>query len=334
MFVDRHVKLLSRQRGSALRKVEQDVVISQIKKPRLDRPSYSSPSKDVKQSPESEPSFDVPQSPPEFHVSQDSNEPASTPPRSPVLNGGLLTSPDNPFTSPVPDQASAGQNSPVSPARNAETPILRTKDSPSLSPEPEFDFSDLPISQLRSNAISLAGIEVVWSILSNLFEEQLIPQAYADFDTATDATEQLMHKLDIKLLSTFMRGVLSDLQDTIDINSSNNELCSQLKECAKQKVKLSENLVDIRHQIIEWENREADDEQLEELQLKSALNDKLQNLAISVSTKAEHDDNHNDKDEMPSLEPTANDLVELLDPQDGILGRLQTLNRSLEKLLE
>ncbi|CEP63029.1 Ame1p LALA0_S07e00782g [Lachancea lanzarotensis] len=333
MLADRHVKLLSRQRGSALRKIDQDVVISQIKRPKLDRPSLSvSPSKNTLYEPEREPSFDLPQPPSESHfLAGNSNDPASTPPHSPVLNGGLLTSPELPLVSPTRDQASAGQKSPDHFLEMAETPPLTTQNSPIFSPAPEFDFSDLPISQLRTNSFSLARIEVIWSLLNNLFEEHLIPQAFADYDTASDPAEQLSHKLDIKLLSTFMHGTLSDLQDTQDINASNNELCSQLKDCARQKVILTERLVDLRQQITDWENKEDNDEQLQEMQLKSVLNDKLQGLAIDVSTKT---DENNANIATQPLESIADDLVPLLDPQDGILGTLKTFNTSLEKLLD
>ncbi|SCU81413.1 LAFA_0C04742g1_1 [Lachancea sp. 'fantastica'] len=335
MLADRHVKLLSRQRGSALRKIDHDVVISQIKKPRLDRPSLSvSPSKSNQYDPEHEPSLDLPQPPSEVHFPADLDDPASTPPHSPVLRNGLLTSPEILHTSPTRDQAPAGQEMPDNYLDLAETispPSKSSKSSQVIPLVPEFDFSGLPISQLRTNSLSQARIEVIWSLLNNLFEEQLIPQAFADHDTASNAADQLTYKLDIKLLSTFLHGILSDLQDTLDINASNNELCSQLKACAKQKATLTETLVDLRQQITDWENKEDNDAQLQEMQLKSALNDKLQSLAIGDYPSADEGDAITNPQ---PLEPIADDLIQLLDPQDGILGKLKTFNTSLEKLLD
>ncbi|SCU99647.1 LANO_0F02938g1_1 [Lachancea nothofagi CBS 11611] len=331
MLTERDVKLLSRQRGSALRKIEQDIVISQSKRPKLDRPSLPPPTLEHK-----EYGFDQSFAAPDLEDDVPLDVPTRSPTRSPVLNG-LLTSPENLFTSPTRFPASPDRASPASLPQVPETPPQLPKSPPRVSTtperprlEPDFSFSDLPISQLKSNPISLASIEVISSILESLFEEQLIPQSYADFDTATDSAEQFMHKLDIKLLSTFIHGVVSDLQDTLDINISNNELCSQLKDCERRKFILSEKLLDIRQQINDWETEPGSNEQLEELRRKSVLNDKLQNLVSNLS----HTPAIGEHTKVPSLERKVDDLVQLVNPNDGLLTKLQTFNDSLEKLLE
>ncbi|SCU78140.1 LADA_0A04060g1_1 [Lachancea dasiensis] len=333
MLVDRHVKLLSRQRGSALRKVEQDIVISQTKKQKLDRPPPSPPG-ESRREPDSD-YLSPPTALPDVDLEGGGSLPSETPRMSPVHSpelDGLPTSPANPFTSARGSDISPDLPISESPLKGTVDPFAAPIESvaPPSEPHFDFDFSELPISQLRANSLSLTSIEIISSVLHNLFEEQLIPQAYADFDTATTPADQVLYKLDIKLLSTFIHGVLADLQDTVDINLSNNELCSQVKECQRQKAQKTESLLELRHDINEWENKDDNAEHFDELRRKSALNDKLQNLIASISQEPAEPV----QSPLLSFDKVSDDLIRVTDPCNGALAKLRTFNDTLEKLLE
>lgn len=335
MLMDRDVKLLYRQRGSALRRTGQSIVISQAKRPKHSGRAVRERERDVAAAP-----------------GPAVGEQPSSPP--PLISDGFLGSPARELTR-EPTQLPHSPPAPLSPSPLVPLPALDADldadlgagldedlnadlgASPGMAghagaapllPAPQFSFSDVPLSRLHSNTVSLSSIEVVASLINSLFEEQLVPQCFAEFDTAASPEDRLMHKLDIKLYSTFVQAVLADLRDLLDINVSNNELLTQLKQTIKRKSALTQTLLDVRHETADWEANAGADEQLEELRQKSAVNAKLQALAQDVRTASADASAPTDADR------ALDDLTALLDPYNGVLAQLQTFNQSLEKLLE
>ncbi|KAM3159772.1 Inner kinetochore subunit AME1 [Lachancea thermotolerans] len=323
MLMDRDVKLLYRQRGSALRRTGQSIVISQAKRPKHSGRAVRERERDVAAAP-----------------GPAVGEQPSSPP--PLISDGFLGSPARELTR-EPTQLPHSPPAPLSPSPLVPLPALDADldadlgASPGMAghagaapllPAPQFSFSDVPLSRLNSNTVSLSSIEVVASLINSLFEEQLVPQCFAEFDTAASPEDRLMHKLDIKLYSTFVQAVLADLRDLLDINVSNNELLTQLKQTIKRKSALTQTLLDVRHETADWEANAGADEQLEELRQKSAVNAKLQALAQDVRTASADASAPTDADR------ALDDLTAVLDPYNGVLAQLQTFNQSLEKLLE
>ncbi|CUS21259.1 LAQU0S02e09670g1_1 [Lachancea quebecensis] len=340
--MDRDVKLLYRQRGSALRRTGQSIVISQAKRPKHGVRAAREPSREREVAVALEPAVDEqPSSPPplisdgfpDSPVREQTREPTqlpqSPPPRSPPSQ--LPPSPLMSLPAPDADLGAglvADLDVDLRTELNASSVVAGHTDAAFLLPAPQFSFSDVPLSRLHSNTVSLSAIEVVSSLINSLFEEQLIPYFFAEFDTATSPEDRLMRKIDIKLYSTFVQAVLTDLRDLLDINASNNELLTQLKQTIKRKGALTQTLLEVRHETADWEAKAGADEQLEELRQKSAVNAKLQALAQDIRTAGAEAPTPTDADR------ALDDLTAVLDPYNGVLAQLQTFNQSLEKLLE
>lgn len=329
--MDRDVKLLYRQRGSALRRTAQNIVISQAKR---HKSSSASPPPillpDLESDLAAEPLInDAPSSPLREGFPQMSASPSASPAR---LRGPVSDRPDhvntqtNLLASPSPSLPPLHHSDPVE--TGPESPQGSDVESPVI-PAPQFTFTNVPLSQLHSHTVSLASIEVLAAVLNILFEENLIPQSYADFETAQDPHDRLLHKIDIKLYSSFLHGVLADLHDLLDINISNNDLLAQLKHTIKRKTRSTQTLLDVRHETVDYENEPNARDQLDELRRKAAINDKLQSLAMG-KTNVERQD----ATPVSPQDFKVDDFIALMDPHNGVLAQLNNFNQSLEKLLE
>ncbi|SCW00584.1 LAFE_0C07426g1_1 [Lachancea fermentati] len=330
VLTDRAVKLLIRQRGSARRTVDRGVEISPLKRLRAShsRPPAASPG------------------PPNLDNLSPAAAAGSEPhwlPETPGLDAPSLPAasklqesqqaPETPGLGPAPFDASPApfEASPVhfdaSPAP-FDPPGQPGVGSPRRSPLPlpAYDFSDVPVARLSSSVTSITSIDVLVALFHALFEDQLIPQSYANFETASSGPEKLMYKLDIKVFSTFLEKVLADLRDILDINISNNELCFRLKQVLRAKHDLTEALLLVRQETHQLEMRADDSHDLDDLRRKLALNEKLHQLsrdiALPPTTPA-----------LSPLGPELDDFLHLMDPYNGVLARLQALNRKLEEML-
>lgn len=164
-----------------------------------------------------------------------------------------------------------------------ESEYTANKDAEISIPSYKYKFEDLPVTRLYASMTAISVIEVLSEIFANLFENELIPQAYDSMNKATsnhDTVGQILYQLDTRLFQDFLDKVLVDLRDIIDINVANNELCYQLKSIAVTKEELSQQLVDIRERLHKLnyqgevhQNKNEFDKLNNKLQLNTQLNE-------------------------------------------------------------
>lgn len=191
---------------------------------------------------------------------------------------------------------------------------------------PHYNFTGTPISRLSSSITSITSIDVLIEVFTKLFQDELIPQANQNFHDSQSKEEQIMYKLDLKLFETFLHKIVADLKDILDINLSNNELCYQLKQILRTKVDLSEELLLTRetlHELHQAETLSSDNNhKVQDLRRKLELNQLLNQLPQQLKSKR--------------VQPSPNQheldrFIELTDPYNGVLARISRLNDALRK---
>lgn len=218
---------------------------------------------------------------------------------------------------------------------------LDQKVSQNVSQEPEaeydddellsyYNFQSMPLRQLSSSITSVTSIDVLISIFTNLFQNDLIPQATKEFEGSRDRHSKMMYKLDVRIFESLLDQLVKDFKDILDINMSNNELCYQLKQIAMAREDLNEQLVEVRKELQllkcggEWY-------QLQQEQL--ALNDRVKlNDELNALSDKLLDQNFRAENEEPlSLSEPVNEFCELVNPYNGILANIENINERLQQ---
>lgn len=207
-----------------------------------------------------------------------------------------------------------------------------------------YNFDDIPIRQLSSSITSVTTIDVLSSLFINLFENDLIPQALKDFNKSDDDQfRKLLYKLDLRLFQTISDQMTRDLKDILDINVSNNELCYQLKQVLARKEDLNQQIISVRNEIQELKaGKDWHDLQNEQAKLndKVKLNKRLNDLTSTLLGKYEGDRKIMSQDsEDDSIRDDSNILdiahfVDLMDPNNGLLKKINKINENLSNELQ
>lgn len=207
-----------------------------------------------------------------------------------------------------------------------------------------YNFDDMPIRQLSSSITSVTTIDVLSSLFINLFENDLIPQALKDFNKSDDDHfRKLLYKLDLRLFQTISDQMARDLKDILDINVSNNELCYQLKQVLARKEDLNQQIISVRNEIQElkagkdWHDLQNEQSKLND---KVKLNKRLNDLTSTLLGRYEAGRNIMSQDsEDDSIRDDSNILdiahfVDLMDPYNGLLKKINKINENLSNELQ
>ncbi|QHS71770.1 Ame1p [Saccharomyces paradoxus] len=207
-----------------------------------------------------------------------------------------------------------------------------------------YNFDDIPIRQLSSSITSVTTIDVLSSLFINLFENDLIPQALKDFNKSDDDQfRKLLYKLDLRLFQTISDQMTRDLKDILDINVSNNELCYQLKQVLARKEDLNQQIISVRNEIQElkagkdWHDLQNEQSKLND---KVKLNKRLNDLTSTLLGRYEAGRNIRSQDsEDDSIRDDSNILdiahfVDLMDPYNGLLKKINKINENLSNELQ
>lgn len=300
-LTDRGIKLLYRQRGSHLRRIDGDIDTLIIED------QTQSPTPEVE---DEVPIVPEPGIPLELELGPDPGpgpEPGSEP---------------KPEFEPEPElnfpQDGFSQNEVQSPP--IHPPSIPEPREETLS-IPVYNFQDIPTRQLSSSITSITSIESIKTVLTNLLDKEIIPHAKLRFQSEKNRESKMMHKLDIKIFQMVSQQLNNDFQDILDINISNNELLYQLRQLIVTREDLNQQLVQSRSELQhlkyggEWYQLRNSHEKL---QSRLRLNQELNQLTKTIES-----------DDLPPSKARSlkkydiNDLCELLNPHTGLLNRLQ-----------
>ncbi|QLQ82125.1 hypothetical protein HG537_0G03800 [Torulaspora globosa] len=188
----------------------------------------------------------------------------------------------------------------------------------------QYEFEKMPLRQLSSSITSITSIDVLISMLSNLFQNDLIPQATKQFESARDKHSKMMYKLDIRIFESVLEQLIKDFKDILDINMSNNELCYQLKQLVMAREDLNQELVQVRKETQElkcggeWYQLQQEQSNLNE---RVHLNEQLNQLTATLNGELS----------LPSR-PTPvvtnaaiDEFCQLVNPYNGVLAQIEKL---------
>lgn len=193
-----------------------------------------------------------------------------------------------------------------------------------------YNFQDMPLRQLSSSITSITSIDVLISMFTNLFENDLIPQAIKEFESSKDSNSKMMYKLDVRIFESVLEQLIKDFKDILDINMSNNELCYQLKQIVVAREELNQELVETRSELQklkcggEWYKVQQEQS---ELNGRVELNDQLNHLNAQLHGEAAIPTSQ----EPLATNETVSDFCEMVNPYSGILARLEQMNNSLQQ---
>ena len=193
-----------------------------------------------------------------------------------------------------------------------------------------YNFQDMPLRQLSSSITSVTSIDVLISMFTNLFENDLIPQAIKEFESSKDSNSKMMYKLDVRIFESVLEQLIKDFKDILDINMSNNELCYQLKQIVVAREELNQELVETRSELQklkcggEWYKVQQEQS---ELNGRVELNDQLNHLNAQLHGEAAIPTSQ----EPLATNETVSDFCEMVNPYSGILARLEQMNNSLQQ---
>ncbi|AQZ12809.1 AME1 (YBR211C) [Zygosaccharomyces parabailii] len=186
----------------------------------------------------------------------------------------------------------------------------------------QYHFEDIPLRQLSSSITSITSIDVLRETFANLFQSDLIPQAKRHFEQGKDRQSKMVHKLDVRIFQRVAEQLGSDFQDILDINMSNNELCYQLKQLIATKDDLNQQLVSTQAELQQLLNgserhqlQEFQDHLNQRLRLNAQLNELHQVVQSPVPPPGPA--------ELGPHKYTINDLCDSLNPHTGLLARIQ-----------
>ncbi|XDT05836.1 Hypothetical protein J6897_03654 [Nakaseomyces glabratus] len=195
------------------------------------------------------------------------------------------------------------------------------------------------VSRLYSSITSVTTIHVLQAIFTNLLQNDLIPQALTAFNGTTNVPrlsqlKKMSHKLDMRIFQVLAEQLTADLDDLLDINKANNELCYQLKELTANSQLLNKELIAVRkeHQTIKYGGKKH---KLEND--RANINSKIQlNAQLVELTEALLNDNEDDQTDAPLTINSLNlrHTCELLDPHNGLVKRLQSKINEIKSLQE
>lgn len=294
-LTDRGIKLLYRQRGSHLRKVHHDSDDDIV----VIRAPYTQEPEDIQDGFDQEANEDI------FDV-----EPA------PIY---------------LEEQEQEQANEPVTEDADVhEQPAMNDYNDEVIT---YYDFQDMPLRQLSSSITSITSIDVLISMFTNLFQNDLIPQAMRDFENSTDSRSKMMYKLDVRIFQSVLDQLVKDFRDILDINMSNNELCYQLRQIVMAREDLNGQLVQARKEL---HNLKCGGElyQLQQdhsvLNKRIELNDQLNRLNSVLSVDQPFDSAFVVADPLTRNEDV-NEFCELMNPYNGVLAKVENLNEELQK---
>ncbi|KAG0668709.1 hypothetical protein C6P45_004484 [Maudiozyma exigua] len=196
------------------------------------------------------------------------------------------------------------------------------------------NFTNLPISDLTVNESRIRCYDIFKDLIQFLFKENLMRKAQIDINKYKDNNEEIqtmMYKLDYKIFDKIVIGITKDLNDIKDINIANNILIHNLQRLQKRGNKLNMELINYRTQLTElmtnedyWSQNKTDQINLQE---RLKLNQELKQLTKLVSTSNK---------EQPTQQPDSNytnlqTVIELIDPQYGIVNKINKINDKLRK---
>lgn len=196
-----------------------------------------------------------------------------------------------------------------------------------------YNFQDIPLRQLSSSITSITSIDVLISMFTNLFQNDLIPQAMRDFNNSSDRRSKMMYKLDVRIFQSVLDQLVKDFKDILDINMSNNELCYQLKQIVMAREELNEQLVQTRKEL---HHLKCGGElyQLQQdhsiLNKRIELNEQLNQLNNVLSVDQPSDSPFVVADPLTRNEDI-NEFCELMNPYNGVLAKVENLNEKLQK---
>lgn len=254
----------------------------------------------------------------------------------PVFDNEYEATPDV-LDVPVPDTTPHAQGSE---ADNISTPdVPRYTGADAHIQSNAYDFEDIPVSRLYSSITSVTTIHVLQAIFTNLLQNDLIPQALTAFNGTTNVPrlsqlKKMSHKLDMRIFQVLAEQLTADLDDLLDINKANNELCYQLKELTANSQLLNKELIAVRkeHQTIKYGGKKH---KLEND--RANINSKIQlNAQLVELTEALLNDNEDDQADAPLTINSLNlrHTCELLDPHNGLVKRLQAKINEIKSLQE
>lgn len=315
--MDRDTKLLARLRGSHSRNVKRSKSISFAD---VDADLDENANVDVDVDVDADENANV-------HVNADVE---------PVFDNEYEATPDI-LDVPVPDTTPHTQGSETGNISTPDVPRYTGVDAHIQSSA--YDFEDIPVSRLYSSITSVTTIHVLQAIFTNLLQNDLIPQALTAFNGTTNVPrlsqlKKMSHKLDMRIFQVLAEQLTADLDDLLDINKANNELCYQLKELTANSQLLNKELIAVRkeHQTIKYGGKKH---KLEND--RANINSKIQlNAQLVELTEALLNDNEDDQADAPLTINSLNlrHTCELLDPHNGLVKRLQSKINEIKSLQE
>lgn len=315
--MDRDTRILYRQRGSNLRKTVDEDNVLVIRTPMklvgnntnnsLDNDQMGNISTLRKRSREDEPEFE-----PQIDIPYEQEQ---EPVLSPILNNHSYNNNNN-----------GGRNE----HRSKYQRITTTTNTIT-------NFTKLSITNLIINETSIRCYDILKDLIQFLFKENLMRKAEIDINKYKnrEAIQTMMYKLDYKIFEKIVIGIVKDLNDIKDINIANNILIHNLQRLQKRSNKLQMELINYRTQLTElmtnedyWYQNKTDQINLQD---RLKLNQDLKQLSNLVSTS--------NKEQQPSQQPDNNNnnttnlqtVIELIDPQYGIINKINKINEKLRK---
>ncbi|QLG74330.1 hypothetical protein HG535_0G02140 [Zygotorulaspora mrakii] len=190
-----------------------------------------------------------------------------------------------------------------------------------------YNFQDMPLRQLSSSITSITSIDVLVSMFTNLFQHDLIPQAMNVFEQTGERRLKMLYKLDVRIFETVLDQLVKDFKDILDINMSNNELCYQLRQLVSVREDLNEQLVAVRKELQSLkcggELYQAQQES-EILDGRVELNDKLNDLTEIIV-------GHSPIPPAASL-TKVDEFCNNINPYSGIATKIERMNETLKSM--
>lgn len=200
------------------------------------------------------------------------------------------------------------------------------------------DFSNLSAHDLILSEQKIRCYDILKELVDFLFKENLMRKANTDSNKySRDEVQSMMYKLDFKIFEKIVSGITNDLNDIKDINIANNTLLHNLSRIQKKKQRLNMELVDTRTQTTQlmtneefWYQNKTDQLKLND---RLRLNQGLKQLSKQVSTTTTVPNTTGGAAASPALPIRDNlpSVIQLLDPQHGILNKITKINEKLRK---
>lgn len=167
-------------------------------------------------------------------------------------------------------------------------------------------FQNMTINQLCSPVATITLLHIFKNLFMNIINTQMLPKAKMDFNKPGNTpVDKMYYKLDVKIFNNIIKYLERDFNDILDLNISNNKMCSQIRQILQTRKILNLELLKINNEVQEFkvmkQPNESTSGKLFEINSKiNAFNEKLRennNNTPSSASEYEMSDDSNASDD-------------------------------------